>query len=235
MSATLPRSSEGATFVRADLHVHTFPDDPTAPYSFDPGEYIRIAVTRGVAVLGITDHNTTKNVRAMIAAADGHPILVLAGIEVTTHQGHLLALFAPDRVDDLESFATRDNLKLKPDPADQSLRSTRSMLELVDDVGSRGGLAIPAHIDRGRGIATSMPATELRQLIASPALAALEFAEKDSLSWFTTADQDNSRREAIRTRAASALASRTLAFVMSSDAHTAADWGRINRTALSRA
>jgi predicted metal-dependent phosphoesterase TrpH len=79
----------GANFIRADLHVHTFPDDG------EDGileQYIEIAQQRDVAVLGVTDHNTTRNVRQMLTIAEGSDVLILPGIEISTHQGHLLAL-----------------------------------------------------------------------------------------------------------------------------------------------
>src|SRR4051812_33271725 len=83
----------GADFVRADLHVHTFPDnDPSA--APDPRAYVEAALAADVKVLAITDHNTARFAAAVVAAAADTGLLVLPGIEVSTHDGHLLALFA---------------------------------------------------------------------------------------------------------------------------------------------
>src|SRR5712691_1070271 len=124
-------SGPGAQFVRADLHVHSFPDDGAA--TRPPSEYISEAEKQGISVLGLTDHNTISRGRAFVEAAEGHHLLVLPGMEITTHQGHLLALFAPDRFDELEAFATKDNLKFDKGPADGSTRSSRALLDLVGD------------------------------------------------------------------------------------------------------
>jgi predicted metal-dependent phosphoesterase TrpH len=62
-------------------------------------DYVQTAQARGLGVLGITDHNTIRNVKAAVQAAEGSSLLVLPGIEVSTHEGHLLALFAPTAVD----------------------------------------------------------------------------------------------------------------------------------------
>jgi hypothetical protein len=116
-------SGHGARFIRADLHVHSFPDDGSPAAA--PKDYITEARSQDISVLGITDHNSIANVRSFIEAASGQ-LLVLPGIEVTTHQGHLLALFGPDRLDALQAFATRENLKLADDRASKVTRSSRS-------------------------------------------------------------------------------------------------------------
>src|SRR5262245_21800760 len=105
----------GARFLRADLHVHTFPDNDSEPTA-DLADYIEKAIDADVAVLGITDHNTTVNVDAAIAAAEGTGILVLPGLEISTHQGHLLALFAPSALSALNEFSSESNLRLSSDP-----------------------------------------------------------------------------------------------------------------------
>nr|WP_169738869.1 AAA family ATPase [Jiangella gansuensis] len=204
--------------------MHTFPDGPGDPD--DIGDYIQAALARGVGILAITDHNTTKNVAAAIREADGTGLLVLPGIEITTHQGHLLALFGPGSLGVLEDFARPSNLSLEPDPLDASVRSSRSILHLVNEISERGGLAIPAHIDLAGGIVERMTRTELTQLLAHPGLSALEYSKTESLSWFTDADTDADRLAAWNARKANTkLADRGLARIMSSDAHTVAQLG----------
>jgi predicted ATPase len=211
--------SSGARFVRADLHVHTRPDGGTATAS--PQDYIRAAVEAGVSVMAITDHNSVDAAPGVMEAARDTDVLVLPGIEITTHGGHLLAIFAPEALETLQAFATRQNLRLEADPQDGNLRSSRSMLELVHEIGERGGLAIPAHVDAKDGIHEAMPNTALVQLLADPALAGLEFATHDAMQhWFVDSDGDSARQQAWRARmSVEELAGRGLARLMSSDAH----------------
>jgi hypothetical protein len=216
-------SGSGARFIRADLHVHSFPDDGSPAAA--PKDYITEARSQDISVLGITDHNSIANVRSFIEAASGQ-LLVLPGIEVTTHQGHLLALFGPDRLDALQAFATRENLKLTDDKASKATRSSRSILDLVGDIYDRGGLAIPAHIDTSDGITTKLAETELIELLCHPGLAGLEYSFEDNLGWFTSTDADSSRRAAWVARQKSAVADRGLATLMSSDAHAPGQVGR---------
>lgn len=223
----------GSSFVRVDLHVHSFPDDGSTPDP--PGDYIQAALNADVRVLAVTDHNTARNVGSMMEAAVGSGVLVLPGVEVTTHQGHLLAVFPDDAVDACASFADGSNLQLHPDPFDAAVqRSSRHVLDLVDQIYSLGGLAIPAHVDlAGSGIAQNMNRTELCQLFACPGLAAIEIARRENATWFTEGDSDPTRLAALAARR-EALGSSTIAMLMSSDAHSADKVGAERRRGLTR-
>ena len=225
----------GSEFIRVDLHVHTFPDAGQAQAVEVPvADYVQTARDRGLGVLGITDHNTTRNVTAALDAAEGTGLLVLPGIEVSTHDGHLLALFAPAATAELEAFAIPSNLQLSPVQGADEERSARSMLDLVGEIGRRGGLAIPAHVDAEDGITTRMSSTALADLLKHPALAGLEFVDREALrSWFTEDDADDVRRNAWQERQQlDDLRNRGLARVMSSDAHSLEKLGedRLKRT-----
>lgn len=217
----------GATFVRADLHVHLVPDGEDRPRE-ETAAYLDAAEAQGIQVLGITDHNTARFVADALREAEYRPLLVLPGVELSTRDGHLVALFDPADVGELESFATVENLELGEPLPDGSRRSKRTMLSLVDDIGDRHGIAFVAHCDANGGIQNSMNPGELRELLLHPALAGLEFTNIDSLEkWFRGDDEDDTRREAWRAREAVAeLRDRGMARVMSSDAHSAALVGK---------
>lgn len=216
---TTAQGPAGARFVRADLHVHTYADTDSDPAP-DLSAYIDAAVSSGIDVLAITDHNSTAFVKAAIKAAEGKPVVVIPGIEISTHDGHLLALFDPERVDVLEAFATTENLKLKT-LSDHEKRSDRGIIDLVGEIGERGGLAIPAHVDASHGICATLRHNELVELLTNPALAGLEFSKADNLqTWFTDDDDHEARKAAWTARQSDALlGDRGLARLMSSDAH----------------
>jgi energy-coupling factor transporter ATP-binding protein EcfA2 len=218
--------SVGATFVRADLHVHTYQDTESDP-SPDLASYVDAAIASGIDVLAITDHNSVQFVRAAMKAAEGKSLVVVPGVEISTHDGHLLALFAPEKLETIEAFATVDNLKLKS-ISDTDKRSERSLIDLVNEIDSRGGLAIPAHVDVANGICKNLQQKELVELLSSPALAGIEFRTRDALeTWFTDSDTDPARIAAWKARQADALLKdRGLARLMSSDAHTVAAVGQ---------
>lgn len=212
--------SAGARFVRADLHVHTHQDsdnDPTPELE----KYIDAAIRNDIEVLAITDHNRVDFVKPAIKAAEEKPLTVLPGIEISTRDGHLLGLFDPDDLTALEAFATAENLRLKTVSAGE-MRSERSVLDLIQEIGDRGGLAIPAHVDKSSGVCEKLQPGELIDLLTCSALAGLEFATADALqSWFRDDDTDPHRLAAWKARQGnSELKERGLARLMSSDAHT---------------
>jgi ABC-type lipoprotein export system ATPase subunit len=216
----------GADFVRADLHVHTHGDNDRNPQP-DLAAYVDAALERDIRVLGITDHNTARFAGAAVEAAHGKPLLVLPGIEISTHDGHLLALFSPNNLQALEKLAHPEALKLT-DVSETDKRSVRSMLDLVSEIDSLGGLAIPAHIDARDGLQSKLPPAALTELLTSPALAGLEFATEEALqAWFRSDDPDPNRKAAWDARLANNdLRTRGLARLMSSDAHSVDKVGR---------
>jgi len=78
---------------KADLQVHTCLS-PCGDLSMSPQRIVAEALRQGLDIIAITDHNSAKNVPAVIAAAGGTSLTVLAGIEVCTREeAHVLAVF----------------------------------------------------------------------------------------------------------------------------------------------
>jgi energy-coupling factor transporter ATP-binding protein EcfA2 len=144
-------------------------------------------------------------------------MLVLPGIEVTTADGHLVALFDPDQVLELEDFARPASLELIT-LADRSERSRRSMADLINDVAQRGGLTILAHVDTDVTGSRPNPAS-INDILSQPGLTAIEYIDQTNVHWFSDADPDNVRRQAWVNRTRALGENGRLARVMSSDAH----------------
>lgn len=89
---------------RIDLHTHTNYSDG----SFSPAALVELAHKKGLNILGITDHDTTDGLAEAMEAAQGLPLELIPGIELSTEfQGretHILGYFI-DRAD--PQFQTR--------------------------------------------------------------------------------------------------------------------------------
>lgn len=85
-----------ARFWAVDLHVHT-----PASRDVDAGTYgasdarqvVDAAIAAGLSAVAVTDHNTAGWCDAMAEAARGTPLVVLPGVELSTAEGHLLAIW----------------------------------------------------------------------------------------------------------------------------------------------
>lgn len=104
---------------KADLHIHTTYSDGTGTV---PAILEWAANFTGLDVIAITDHDVLHGALEALDLAPKFGIEVIPGCEITTRDGHLLALFIQ-----------------KPIPRGLS------MLESVLRVGEQGGVCIPAH------------------------------------------------------------------------------------------
>jgi PHP family Zn ribbon phosphoesterase len=163
----------GVKEFRADLHIHTCLS-PCGELDLSPAGIVRRAKESGLDIIGICDHNSAENVPALIQAAKGSELAVIAGMEVTTREEvHLVALF--DRVEgafalqakvysnlpgenDEESFGLQVQVNASGEVLGFNKRlligaTTLAIDEVVERIGRYDGLAVASHIDReGFGI-----------------------------------------------------------------------------------
>jgi PHP family Zn ribbon phosphoesterase len=153
----------------SDLHCHTCLS-PCADLDMSPARIVQAAVAAGLDIIAITDHNSGKNARAVTQAAVDLPLAVIPGMEVQSREEvHLLCLFESlEALDQWDAFIYRYLPEVPNDPAifgDQPIVDKEgyvqgfeerllissldiSLEEIVRDVGDRGGICIPAHVDR---------------------------------------------------------------------------------------
>lgn len=86
-----------------DLHTHTFYSDG----SDDPESLVRGAKLKGTDVLAITDHDTMSGYFAAIKEAKRWGIELVAGVEVTTRDYHILGLNVDPSYQPFQDFLKR--------------------------------------------------------------------------------------------------------------------------------
>lgn len=158
-----------AVLVPIDLHVHTALS-PCGDEAMRPAEILLSAERRGIRVLGVVDHSTAGNARAVLEAAPAFDLRVLVGLEVESAEGvHLLGLFDSAEAAlsmDEEVSAHLPNLPNRPEVLGEQYRldewgrvigieerllvvaTDLSVEQLAQAICARGGVAIAAHIDR---------------------------------------------------------------------------------------
>jgi PHP family Zn ribbon phosphoesterase len=135
-----------------------------------PDRIVRRAQDLGVNLIAVTDHNSAENAAATLFAAEGTDVTVLPGMEVQTREeAHVICLF--DTLEQVGSWQEEVYASLPALENDEDVlgmqvvldasgavsgRNERLLLtstslsvdEVVERVRDRGGLCIPAHVDR---------------------------------------------------------------------------------------
>jgi len=122
-----------------------------------------------VELIAICDHNSAKNVPAVIRCAEGTGIVVLPGMEIcTSEEIHLLAIFENlDLVEQMQSLIYRHlegrnnpevfGLQVIANELDEVMGYEEKLLsrginltvdQVVDKIHRLGGVAVASHIDR---------------------------------------------------------------------------------------
>lgn len=125
---------------KADLHIHTV-------YSFDGTagvrEVLESAARAGLDVIAVTDHDDVRGGLEARQLAGEYGLAAVPGAEVSTAQGHLVALFIAK-------------------PVTAGLPLVETLLE----IGAQGGLAIAAHPDHP--VPSSLPLRAILEALEHP-------------------------------------------------------------------
>jgi PHP family Zn ribbon phosphoesterase len=154
---------------KADLHIHTVLSG-CAETEMIPSLILWQAERQGLNLIAITDHNACHNAEAVMEAAVGTDIHVLPGMELQSREEvHILCLF--DSVEPCKEWQAKVFQKLSPLTNKEDFFGTQYVVnaegewlwteerllaqsadmaleEIVAQVASLGGMAIPAHVDR---------------------------------------------------------------------------------------
>lgn len=154
---------------KADLHNHSCLS-PCGSLEMSPTVLVQGAVSAGIDILALTDHNSAMNLPTFGILCERHGITPVFGMEVTTmEEVHVVCLF--EGLQDAMDFGTYidallPDMQNRPeifgdqvyvDEEEQILGEVEKILsgsalvsfdDLIQEVLYRQGLVIPAHIDR---------------------------------------------------------------------------------------
>ncbi len=216
----------GARFYRADLHVHSYgASHDVKDAGMTPAAIVDKALTEGLGLLAITDHNEVKNVAAAIAHANGRDLLVVPGVELSTSQGHLLC-YLPT-ADALQRLFGQLDIAGQGTADSRCRTGLHQCLDLVDRLG---GFAVLAHVDGPGGFEEAEPTNSPHKIdiIAHRALLGVELKTATSTVSYAPGDSSADRAAAGATRIERLQlgAQQHLARVLNSDAHSLLALGR---------
>ncbi|MDR2888130.1 MAG: PHP domain-containing protein, partial [Bacteroidales bacterium] len=93
---------------RADLHIHTVLS-PCGSLEMSPRRIVDEAIAKGLDIIAITDHNSTRQCRAVIEAGKEKGVLVIGGAEINTREEvHCVTLFEDtEKLDRFQEYIDR--------------------------------------------------------------------------------------------------------------------------------
>ena len=155
--------------IRADLHIHTVLS-PCGDLDMSPANIIGMALQKGLSLIGISDHNSTRQAPVIQQLGEQQGLRVLCGTEVNTaEEVHALASFPTlERLTAFQHFLDLHlpNIKNNPDKfgyqvvvdAEEQItyEEERLLITALDvdintierTVHALDGIFIPAHIDK---------------------------------------------------------------------------------------
>ena len=161
---------------KADLHIHTVLS-PCGDLEMSPTAIVERALARGLDMIAITDHNTTRQVKVAQKVGRERGLFVLGGVEVTSQEeAHCLSYFETD--EQLDEFQEFLDAHLPPIPNDEDRFGYQLIVDendeivgeeeyhllngidvdidgIYEEVHRIGGLFVPAHVNKGTTSLTS--------------------------------------------------------------------------------
>lgn len=180
-----------------DLHIHSILS-PCGDDDMTPNNIVNMALIKGLDIIAVTDHNSCKNIPAVMEVAKKLGIMAIPGMEVQTKEEvHIICLFksleAAMKFDEivyncLPDIPNSENVfgrQIIMNSEDMIIEKEEKLLLSscalsVNDVfilvRGLGGICIPAHVDRN---AYSI-VTNLGFIPPSLKVKTVEFSKKDT-------------------------------------------------------
>lgn len=155
--------------VWVDLHIHSCLS-PCAENDMTPNNIVNMALIKGLDVIAITDHNSAKNIEAVMQVGQRAGLLVVPGMELcTAEEIHLVCLFATAEAtlsfqdyvyNNMNPIDNREDIfgpQILMDSYDNEIGRETKLLSAacnldvqtaIESVRELGGAVIPAHVNR---------------------------------------------------------------------------------------
>jgi histidinol phosphatase-like PHP family hydrolase/predicted ATPase len=174
-----PQNIPGSHYRKIDLHIHT----PQSKDYKTPGvtarDIVDAAISAGLDAIAVTDHNDYRFIDSVKEAANGTGLVVFPGVEISTRDGHLIAILDPDKVGrDIHTLLIACGLRDESEYGEQNTICMSAIEEVAKIVVECGGLAIAAHVDGPKGFLETVGVGEARKRIyADKAIMAIELTD----------------------------------------------------------
>ena len=177
----------GAKWWKFDFHTHTPASADFRKPDVTSKNWLREYMEKGIDCVAVTDHNCgvwiDKLKRTLIKLEEENPgwyrpLYLFPGVEISANGGvHILAIFDPSKkTADIDSLLGAVGYRGKKGKSDSETQ--KSITEVINTIVEAGGIAIPAHVDKNKGL-FSIKGPSLQQVLENPHIYAMELSDKD--------------------------------------------------------
>ena len=194
----------GSRWWKFDFHTHTPASKDTAawqqaintPDEVTPEKWLRKYMAAGIDCVAVTDHNSgawidklkaayseMKNQAAAEQASEGfRELFLFPGVEISVNSGvHVLAIFDTDATTrTITDLLAR--VEYQGTDGDSDGVTKKSAEEVITQVLHAGGIPIPAHADKEKGL-FALDSNTLKQALEVEGLLAVEWCASDEPSY----------------------------------------------------
>ena len=178
----------GARWWKFDFHSHT----PASADFIDRDDvscedWLREYMMKGIDCVAVTDHNSSawidklKQTLSEIAEKNPEwyrPLYLFPGVEISANGGvHILAIFDPEKTtSDIDSLLGAVGYEGTKGSSDDVTK--KSLTEVIDLIVHFGGIAIPAHVDKEKGL-FYIKGQSLQQILENSNIRAMELCDEN--------------------------------------------------------
>ena len=186
----------GAKWWKFDFHTHTRASDDVSDEKMTHESWLKAFMDEGIDCVAITDHNSggwIDDLKQVLKDLESNPpewykpLYLFPGVEISAYDNvHILAIFGCDKgksnIDSLLDAVKYDGTRGHTDGVTEN-----SVTEVIDEIAERGGIPIPAHVDREDTGLFKIKGTTRQQILRNKNIYAMELGKSDSqISQFYT-------------------------------------------------
>lgn len=160
-------SPPGSRYRKVDLHVHTPQSKDYRDSEISPDELVEAAISAGLDAIAVTDHNDYRWIDLVKEASKETTLTVFPGVELSTRDGHLIALLDPVAGgSDVQKLLVACGLLKEDEYGEQETLCMLTLEEAAKIIVQKfGGVAVAAHVDAPKGFLKTVGVGEARKRI----------------------------------------------------------------------
>lgn len=174
----------GARWWKFDFHTHT----PASDFRdmITPECWLKAFMKKGIDCVAITDHNSGAWIDSLKQKLKElkeskptwyRPLYLFPGVEISVSGNvHILAIFDPDK-DGNHIDRLLGAVDYQGNDGDSNAVTTKSVIDVVDAIVERDGIAIPAHVDKGKGLFHEFQGPTLKDVLRNENIHAMELRD----------------------------------------------------------